>query len=291
MDRPRIGFIGAGVVGTALASGLSDAGYPVVAVYSRTKKHAENLTSRIESLAVADDPQSVVDSADIVFLTVPDDAIEEVVGSLSWSEGKSVVHCSGSRSLDPLQAARKAGAAVGVLHPLQAFATAQQARRNLRGSAFAIEASDGALQGRLEGIARSLGGRPFRLSGDKKVLYHAAAAIASNYLVTLVDLASGLWSQFGSRKEDGLSALLPLLKGTVENLEAVGLPDALTGPIARGDVDTVKRHLEALGGVAPELASVYKELGRSTIPIALAKGRIGEETAKELKRLLQEEER
>jgi len=75
----------------------------------------------------------------------------------------------------------------------------------------------------------------------------------------------------------------------VENLEAVGLPDALTGPIARGDVDTVKRHLQALGDVAPELASVYKGLGRSTIPIALAKGRIGEEKAKELERLLGEE--
>jgi len=289
MDRPRLGFIGAGVVGTALAGGLSDAGYPVVALYSRTKRHAADLARRIEGLAIADDPQGVVDLADIVVLTVPDDAIEEVAGSLLWSKGKSAVHCSGSRSLDPLQAASAAGAAVGVLHPLQAFATAEQARRNLRGSAFAIEASDGALQGRLEGIARSLGGRPFRLSGDKKVLYHAAATIASNYFVTLIDLASGLWEKFGLTKEDGFSALLPLIKGTVENLEAVGLPDALTGPIARGDVDTVKRHLQALGDVAPELASVYKGLGRSTIPIALAKGRIGEEKAKELERLLGEE--
>jgi len=287
MGRPRIGFIGAGVVGTAIASRLFEAGYPIVSVYSRTKARAVRLAERIGA-DVPDDPQGVVDVAEVVFLTVPDDAIEEVAGSLSWSAGKSAVHCSGSRSLEPLSEVARAGGSVGVLHPLQAFATAEQAEKNLKGSAFAIEASDGDLRSELERIARSLGGRPFFLAGEKKALYHASATIASNYLVTLLDLASSLWERFGSTKEDGLRSLLPLVKGTVENLKEVGLPDALTGPISRGDVGTIRRHIEALSEVAPELAAVYKELARVTIPIALAKGRIDGEAARAIERALEE---
>ena len=127
--------------------------------------------------------------------------------------------------------------------------------------------------GILNNMVLALDGIPLTLQGSK-VLYHASAVIASNYLVTLLNLASGLWSHLGISQDEGLKALLPLVRGTVENLEAVGLPNALTGPIARGDVGTVKRHLAALADVAPEILSVYKELARHAIPIALEKGTI-----------------
>ncbi len=290
MDRPRLGFIGVGIVGSALSTLLFEGGYPITAVYSRTKGSAERLARRVEGAAVAEDPQRVVDLSDIVFLTVPDDAIERVAEGISWPPGKGAVHCSGSLSIEPLSSARRAGASVGVLHPLQAFATREEARRNLKGSAFAIEASDEGLRAELFRMAESLGGRPFYLSGDEKAIYHASATIASNYLVTLLDLSSGLWEHFGIAKEDALSALLPLVKGTVANLERVGLPAALTGPISRGDIGTVARHIRALSQVAPDLVGVYKGLARATLPIAVAKGRIDEGTARAIERVLDGEE-
>jgi predicted short-subunit dehydrogenase-like oxidoreductase (DUF2520 family) len=138
-------------------------------------------------------------------------------------------------------------------------------------------------------MAVALGGRPLALHGDRAV-YHLSAAIASNYLVTLLDLAAGLWGELGLSKEEGLRALLPLVRGTVENLDRVGLPAALTGPIARGDVGTIERHLAVLDRVAPEARTMYKELARRTIPIALAKGRIDAAAARRLATSLGDEQ-
>jgi predicted short-subunit dehydrogenase-like oxidoreductase (DUF2520 family) len=279
-DRPRLGFIGAGVVGTVLSGALAGAGYPVAAVYSRNaeRRAAAARGARARAVPAA---QDVADQADVVFLTVPDDAIVAVAGAIRWSRNKAVVHCNGAASLDLLAGPRSHEAAVGAFHPLQSFATEEQARRNLPGSAIAIDASTEGLLADLETMAVALGGRPLALHGDRAV-YHLSAAIASNYLVTLLDLAAGLWGELGLSKEEGLRALLPLVRGTVENLDRVGLPAALTGPIARGDVGTVERHLAVLDRVAPEARAMYKELARRTIPIALAKGRIDAAAARRL---------
>lgn len=279
-DRPRLGFIGAGVVGTVLSAALAGAGYPVAAVYSRNASRRDAAARGAQAQAVRT-TQDVADLADVVFLTVPDDAIAAVAGGIRWSAGKSVVHCNGAASLDLLAGPRSQEAAVGAFHPLQSFATEEQARRNLPGSAIAIDASTDELLAHLEAIAVALGGHPLTLHGDRAV-YHLSAAIASNYLVTLLDLAAGLWCELGLSKEEGLRALLPLVRGTVENLDRVGLPAALTGPIARGDVGTIERHLAVLDRVAPEARTMYKELARRTIPIALAKGRIDATTARRL---------
>ncbi len=285
MDRPRLGFIGAGVVGTALAKGLARVGYPVVAVASRSAERRRALADALPKADGVDTPQEVVDAADLVFLTVPDDAVAAVATSVAWHRGSHAVHCSGAASVDLLEPARAQGAAVGVFHPLQTFASASQAEKNLRGSPFGIEASSGELLAILRGMAESLGGTPLVVSGDKAV-YHASAVVASNYLVALLDVASGLWKALGLSQEEGLRALLPLVRGTIENLESVGLPDALTGPIARGDVGTIERHLAALREVAPDVLPVYKELARRTIPIARAKGGLSDEAASRLSAIL-----
>jgi predicted short-subunit dehydrogenase-like oxidoreductase (DUF2520 family) len=135
-------------------------------------------------------------------------------------------------------------------------------------------------------MAAALKCRWIELKASDKVVYHAAAVIASNYLVTLVKLADDLWETFGIPREQATQALLPLLKGTLNNIENVGIPQALTGPIARGDIDTVKKHLTALQKEAPDALSTYCELGLQTIPIAQAKGKIDEEKADDLRAVL-----
>ncbi len=283
---PKLGFIGTGIVGSALARALVHAGYDVTAIHNRSPEKAANLAASLEGAHAVDSAQSVVDGADIVFLTVPDDAIEALCRSLNWSmsgtiESQSgsmpcttahaVVHASGAASIDILQAARDQGSSVGAFHPLQTFASPNQALKNLPGSAFAIEASDPSLEKQLDGMARALEGTPLVLDGDK-ALYHASAVLACNNLVTLLDAAAGLWDGLGLSKAEGLRALLPLVRGTIENLESVGLPNALTGPVARGDVGTVERNLAALARHDPTSADLYCELARRTIPIARAKG-------------------
>ena len=125
------------------------------------------------------------------------------------------------------------------------------------------------------------------LNAGDKVLYHTAAVFACNYIVTLVKLAADLWQIFGISTAQATKALIPLLRGTVGNIEDIGLPNCLTGPISRGDLGTIRKHLESLGKNSPSLLDSYKELGLQTIPIALAKGKIDSEKAKELETLLQ----
>ncbi|MHC1578956.1 MAG: DUF2520 domain-containing protein, partial [Dehalococcoidia bacterium] len=121
--------------------------------------------------------------------------------------------------------------------------------------------------------------------GDK-VLYHAAAVFASNYLVTVVKLALDLWQEFGVSPKEATKALLPLIRGTLNNIDNIGLPNCLTGPVARGDSGTIEKHLSALEARNPSLATTYKELGLQTIPIALAKGKVNEQKAEEMTALL-----
>jgi len=281
----KIGFIGAGTVGTALAQLLSKKGYPVVAVSSRSQKSAKKLAASVDNCTITDN-QGVADTAELVFITTPDNTIASVASPVKWHPGQSVVHCSGAASTDILEPARKSGARVGALHPLQAFASSKEAIKNIPGSTFAVEAEEPLLS-TLKDMATAIGGHWIELKASDKVIYHAAAVIASNYLVTLVKLATDLWQTFSVPHDKATQALLPLLRGTLTNIETIGIPGCLTGPIARGDTGTIKQHLDALNKVAPNLVSTYKELGRQTIPIAIAKGKINEQQARELKAILE----
>lgn len=287
-SRPSLGFIGTGVVATALSQALAGAEYPVVAIHGRSKARTEALARALPRATAAPSRQTVVDVADLVFLAVPDDAIESVAASVHWRRGVAAIHCNGAASLDLLRAASEAGAEVGVLHPLQSFASPGQARRLMPGSAFRVEASSRELESTLEQMAIAVGGRPFVLGADP-TLYHVSAVLVSNYLVTLLDQASALWPALGATREDGLHALLPLVRGTIENVEQLGTPAALTGPISRGDIGTVAHHLDVLGEVAPHLVPVYKELALRTVSVALAKGTIDRDQARRLEKMLSKE--
>jgi predicted short-subunit dehydrogenase-like oxidoreductase (DUF2520 family) len=281
----KIGFIGAGTTGNALAVRLSQRGWPVVAVSSRTVSSAQKLAGLVPNCQVCHTAQELADAAELVFITTPDDVITQVCDEVQWHEGQGVVHCSGAHSVDILESARILGAAVGSFHPLQTFADVNQAIENLPGSTFTLEAEEPLLS-TLKELTSLLNGNWVELKPGDKVLYHAAAVFACNYLVTLVKLALDLWLDFGVSSKEATRALLPLLKGTIKNIDAIGLPDCLTGPVARGDLGTIERHLSALEARSPSLLTTYKELGLQTIPIALAKGKIDERKAVEMKALL-----
>ncbi len=283
----RLGFIGAGRIAAALAPALNVAGYDITAVASRSDASAEALARRLSSCRALDAPQAVVDSCDLVFLTVPDAAVRGLTASLHWCAGTRVVHTSGVESREALSAAYEAGAETGCLHPLQAFAS-REAPPSLDGIVWAVEAED-ELRATLLEIIDALGGTPVELRAEDRALYHAAAVLASNYVVTLTKMASDLWLRFGWERPAAVQALLPLLRGAVDNLEAQGVPGALTGPIARGDVETVRRHIEALQDAAPELLPAYRELGLQTLPIALAKGGLPDDEANALRALLEQD--
>ena len=282
---PTIGFVGAGTTGTALAVRLAQHGYQVIAVSSRSLTSAERLAARINGCKVYNGAQEVADIAQLVFITTPDDTISKVAAEVKWHEGQSVIHCSGAHSTDILGPAKQRGADTGCFHPLQTFASVDQAIDNIPGSTFAIEAEE-PLSSVLKKMATDLEGDWVTLKAGDKVLYHAAAVFACNYLVTLVKLATDLWQTFEVPPAQATKALMPLLRGTLSNIENVGLPNCLTGPIARGDLGTISRHLESLEKQAPPLLNIYKELGRQNIPIALAKGKIDSQRAEELETLL-----
>jgi predicted short-subunit dehydrogenase-like oxidoreductase (DUF2520 family) len=285
IDMLRIGFIGAGTVGTALAVLLGGRGYDFVGASRRSPKSNSAKSSLVHNFNFINSNQEVADASDIVFITTPDDVITDVVEQVHWRARQSVVHCSGADSTDILEPARNAGAMVGGFHPLQTFAGVKEAIENIPGSTFAIEAEE-PLKTTLKDMAAAMDGQSIELKAEDKVAYHAAAVFACNYLVTLVKLATDLWQTFSISPELATRALIPLIRGTLHNIETIGIPDCLTGPIARGDTGTIKKHIKALEEKTPGLLSSYKELGKQTITIALAKGKIARKQAGELEAIL-----
>jgi len=225
-------------------------------------------------------------SAELIILSVPDDEIEYVCKSGPWQPGSSIVHCSGALSMDVLASAAERGAKTGSIHPLQTFAGGGDPVARMADIAYALEASDDSLHDMLDTFVHALGGRPQWIRSEDKPLYHASAAMASNYLVALLGDASKLWESFGVSRDQGLHALLPLVKGTMDNLRGIGFPDALTGPIARGDVETVGIHLQALSQSQPDILPSYVAMGKRTIALALEKGTIDPAAAATLRKLL-----
>jgi predicted short-subunit dehydrogenase-like oxidoreductase (DUF2520 family) len=281
-----LGFIGAGKVGTALAVLLSRKDYKVVSVYDPDKASAANLCKLVKGCRPAATAQDTADKAELIFITTPDGVIPKVAAQLKWKTSQGVAHCSGADSTAILEPAKKAGAITAAFHPLQTFAGAKEAMENIPGSTFSLE-SEEPLLSQLKQMAADLGGSWITLKATDKAAYHAAAVFASNYLVTLVKMSTDLWKSFDIPTGQAVKALLPLLKGTIHNIETIGLPDCLTGPIARGDAGTVAKHLSTIAEKTPELLATYKELGRQTVPIAAAKGTINKEQSRQLELLLQ----
>ena len=286
LDDKRFVIIGAGAVGCSLAAALRARGLTVAAVASRSDVSARRGAELAGTPLATTDPAEAARAGDVVVLSVPDDAIAQVCQAVAAGGGFGdedvSVHLSGALGSDVLAPARRHGAAVLSFHPAQTFARADPGL--FEGIVVALE-GDGPALAVGQALARRLGATPVVLRADQKVLYHAALCVGCNYVVALADVAHRLLLEAGLG-DHAPDAYLPLLRASVRNIEAVGPAKALTGPVSRGDVATVERHLQALEDQAPELVALYRVVGLRTIETALAKGSISREQADALRRVL-----
>jgi predicted short-subunit dehydrogenase-like oxidoreductase (DUF2520 family) len=296
MERQTVAIIGAGRVGGALGKLLASAGWRVVAVAGRTRRSAGSAARFIGAGTPTADPVAAAARAATVLLTVPDREIRAVCERIArgggFRRGSLVAHTSGAHTRGLLDAAGAAGALRAVVHPLQAVPSRALGVANIPGSFFRTEADRGAVA-RVRALVRALGGVELTLPGwtgdpQSAALYHAGAVAASNYLVTLLDYAARLLRVLGADRRHALRAVLPLVRGTLANVERLGIPAALTGPIARGDAGTVAAHVAALRERAPELLPLYALLARETVPLAREKGGLRGRAVGELLDLLGE---
>lgn len=287
--KPTVAIAGCGTVGTAVGKLLASAGYSITGVSARSIETATKAAKIIGAKRFSDRTWDISRGAGVVFITTPDDAIQSTCMAIAEHKGfdsKSVViHCSGALSSEILLSARKCGAVVASLHPLQSFATVAQAETLMPGAFCAVEGDAAALPV-VRKLVTDIGGVLMEITPGAKILYHAAAVAASNYLVTVMHLALELDRAAGMPPDVSFRALLPLIKGTLGNIGAKGIPEALTGPIARGDVETVAAHLETIKERVPSLLTLYRTLGLCTVDLAKAKGTLGKEAAQRLTALL-----
>jgi len=264
-------IVGCGKVGVTLAWHLAAAGYRPVGFASTRSASAHAAAEAAGGGRVCRDAWEATADADVVFITTPDGAIQTVAEALAAHKGvkrgAAVLHCSGALASTILAAVRQCGAHTGSLHPLQSFAAPTFPQNPFQGIVMAGEGDETALAaGRT--IAAQLGAEFLSLRTESKTLYHAAAVVASNYLVTLMAVATRLLEGSGVTPQAALKVLLPLVRGTLKNIEEKGIPAALTGPIARGDVETVASHCREIGQSLPDMLPVYRLLGAHTLPLA-----------------------
>lgn len=280
----RIGFIGAGRLGKALAWSFAAAGLRVRAAASSNAASARELAEGVpgcEAMAA----QAVVDGCDLVFLTTPDSAISTTCASLRWHPGVSVVHCSGVTEVDTLYAARDQGAFIGGFHPMQTFGDPAAAVASLPGSTITIEAEE-PLNAILVMLAGQLGCRVNRLPPGMRARYHAAAGFTSQFINALFAEAARVWESWGATEAEALQAMLPMARGTLASIESAGIARGMPGPVSRGDVGSVEKHVAALAALSEHSLNFYRTLCASTIPLAVERGSIDEDTARRLRQVL-----
>lgn len=268
-------IIGAGKVGTAIGYKLINRGYSLQAFCTRNRTSLDQASYYLGNKGTLDVRQAAGDSG-LLMICVPDHEISNVAQHIAVSDmtGKYVFHASGSLGNEALEAARSKGAFVGSIHPLQSFADVDSAIKDLKGTYFGVTASSEGLAMALK-IVSDLDGFPIEIDNDNKPLYHAAACIASNYLVSLFAAAQKAVLKAGVGPDDSVKPIVKLMTSTLRNIEISGPHNALTGPISRGSLQTVKDHVEALQEV-PGISAVYKMLGVETAKLSLEAGKIDE---------------
>jgi len=297
--KKTVGIVGVGKVGGAMAVLLTRAGYDVAFISSTNEEklaladrevRRERATRGVSGgPVVLTDPVSESAVVDILFITTSDRVIGDVARDLAErsgvSDGQIVAHMSGSLTSQVLEPVRDRGALAASLHPLQSFADVSQAIKNIPGSIFCLEGDEGTLV-ELSAIIDVLGGVKLEIPAEHKPLYHAGAVVASNYLVSLVWVSLMMYEAIGLDNTAAVDALMPLIEGTLKNIRALGAPRALTGPIARGDWETVADHLEVMQATTPHLMDVYRSMGKLTVRAARENNSTTDELLEKINRVL-----
>jgi len=282
VGKIRIGIAGTGRVAQALGRLLHQRGHLITAIAGRdlrrTSEAAAFIGMNVRSVSLPDLPRA----ASHVIVAVPDDALPLVARTLAGSEApiRVALHTCGSRGPEALAglaergasygALRSYGASLGTLHPLQTISTREQGAADLPGSYFGITASGEALEWALE-ICGALDGHPLVIAPERRPLYHAAAVMASNYIVAMIDAAAMLMERAGVAADQALPALAPLIEASVRNSLNSGPVQALTGPIERGDEQTIASHVRALGDAPESVRNLYRSAGLHAANIARRK--------------------
>lgn len=284
LDTLTIGFIGTGRLGKALALALMDRGLKVTGVGSLTLEESAPLAAAIPGCANLT-PQQVVDQCDLVFVTTVDGAIESTVNALQWRAGMGVVHCSGATEVSSLAKAERDGASIGGFHPMQTFGDPEAARRSLPGCTVTIEASSP-----LDEVLRAMAGRlecPVnQLPPGMRGRYHAAAGYASQFINVILREASAIWQSWGAQEDAAVAAMLPLVQGTLASIASAGLARGMPGPVSRGDIVSIEKHLDSLSTLDAPLQQLYREMCGRSIALGLESGGVNAEQAKTLHAML-----
>jgi predicted short-subunit dehydrogenase-like oxidoreductase (DUF2520 family) len=272
----KTGIIGCGRAGSHLALHLKKAGWPLCGLWD-ARRQAAIAAAELTALPILD-PQSLTRAADILFLALPDDALgpacTEFAENNLFRPGQIVFHLSGSQPASLLAPAAQKGAFTASLHPLQSFSRTPDPDENpFLGILMTAEGMPEAVEVGLA-MARQLGARGATIAAEAKTLYHAAAVVASNYLVTLMDFAFDLLEASGIEGEQAMAFLSPLVSGTLTNLSKMPPTQALTGPLMRGDSATLSRHMEAMASKRPQRCALYQALGRATLDLAVRGGHL-----------------
>jgi len=281
----RVGVVGAGRVGAVLAAALRAAGHDVVAVAGESDASRRRAADLLPGVPVRK-PTDVARACDVLLLTVPDDMLGNVVTMLTASgavrPGQYVVHTSGAHGLEILAPAIEAGARGIAMHPAMTFTGTEVDLPRLSGCVFGVTAHEPE-RPVAERLVCDLGGVVMWVEEDRRTLYHAGLAHGANHLVTLVTQAMELLNAAGA--EDPAATLRPLLTAALDNALAEG-DAALTGPIVRGDVNTVRAHLAEVTANAPETLPSYVAMARATLDRVVTDGRVLPIRADAIRRVL-----
>ena len=284
-EPPLIGIVGAGAVGTALGAALHRAEWPVVAVASRDAGRRERFRTLVPGARGVAEAAALLDDVELVILAVPDDAIERLAGELRLYGGQALVHTSGVLGAEVLEPARAAGTQLGAFHPLVAFADTERAVAALHGATVAVEGDD-QLVSHLADMAEALGATAVRLVPGSKAAYHAAAVLAAGGFVALLDAIAELGRAAGLDEQGALAVYGGLIEQTLGNARALGIRAALTGPMTRGDVGTLERHLAAMRRLAPAALPLYAAAAEREIALAESRGALAPDAAESMRRVL-----
>jgi predicted short-subunit dehydrogenase-like oxidoreductase (DUF2520 family) len=284
-EPPLIGIVGAGAVGTALGAALHRAGWPVVAVASRDEARRERFRGLVPGARGFAEAAAILDEVELIILAVPDDAVEQLAGELRLYGGQALVHTSGVLGAEVLEPARAAGTQIGAFHPLVAFADTERAIAALHGATVAVEGDD-QLASLLGDMAEAIGATAVRLAPGSKAAYHAAAVLAAGGFDALLDAIAELGAAAGLDEQGSLAVYGGLIEQTLGNARALGIRAALTGPMTRGDVGTLARHLDALARLAPGVLPLYRAAAEREITLAESRGSLAPEAAKSMRSLL-----
>ena len=299
--KKSIGIIGAGRLGTTLAAVISKekiSGIELVAISSKNNDslvRAQDIIGTFkDNLIFTNDNNKCAAKADCIFICTPDDIIENVCKSIVESnpgdiKSKLFIHFSGAKTLEVLSSASGAGAHTASIHPIKSFASINDSIDTLPGTIYGVTypvKPHSESRKFIDYFVLSMGGTIIEVEDEKKSIYHAAACVASNYLVTLVNYAVSIHESIGIKKEDSLRALSGLIDGTIANIKKLGPRQALTGPIARGDTGTVEEHLANFSKyLGPDRDLVYSIMGYETAKLACENGWIKKPVLEEFRKI------